>query len=530
MASKIAARSRHVKKSLRFLYFVLISCIVISGLFACSDGSDSKAGVEKEGRFKMGQTRKPAVAGQFYPGDPVALSRQITDFFKKAKKEAIPGKVVALISPHAGYMYSGQVAAHAFKLLEGFSFETVVVISPSHVVPFGGASVYDGGAYETPLGTIPVDTVLAGQIADAGEGVSVSNTGHASGGMRAEHSLEVELPFLQLVLGKFKLVPIVMGDQDWATCKDLAAAMVSALKDKSALIVASTDLSHFHPYDDAVRLDGVVLDHVNAFDPEGLFSDLAGGACEACGGGPMIAAMLAAKELGADKSKVLNYANSGDVTGDKSGVVGYMAAAIYDSRVGSKAEKKSEQVKADLGLSEKDKETLMDIARTTIEHRVQGKQPPKFTVDSPILKERRGAFVTIHKHGQLRGCIGYIEAIKPLYLTIEEMAEAAALRDNRFPPVAPKELPSLDLEISVLTPLRRIQDVAEIQTGKHGIVLKKGYHQGVFLPQVATEQRWDRTTFLNQICFKAGIPDPDCWKDKDAEIYIFSAEVFEEKK
>jgi AmmeMemoRadiSam system protein B/AmmeMemoRadiSam system protein A len=480
----------------------------------------------------MEQTRKPTAAGQFYTDDPVFLSKQITGFFKKAKKEALPGEIIALIVPHAGYVYSGQVAAHAFKLLEGLSFETVVVISPSHVVPFRGASVYNGGAYETPLGKISVDTSTAGEIADASDRVSLSNAGHASGGMRGEHSLEVELPFLQLVLGKFKLVPIVMGDQDWATCKALADALIKALKGKSSLIIASTDLSHFHPYDEAVRLDNIVLDHVNDFDPDGLYSDLTAGACEACGGGPMITVMLAGKGLGADKSKVLKYANSGDVTGDRSGVVGYMAAVVYDSEAKLKSQIKSnqEKTKPDSDLSKSDKDMLMNIARTTIEYRVKGKNPPEFEVESPILKEKRGAFVTIHKHGQLRGCIGYIEAIKPLYVTIQEMAEAAALKDSRFPPVTPEELSSLDLEISVLTPLRKIEDINEIQVGRHGILLKRGYHQGVFLPQVATEQGWDRTTFLNQICFKAGMPDTNCWKAKDAEIYVFSADVFEEKR
>jgi len=484
----------------------------------------------------MGQVRRPAAAGpgQFYTDDPVALTKQLTGFFKKAKKEAIEGKIIALIAPHAGYIYSGQVAAYAYKLLEGLSFETVVVISPSHIAHFQGASVYNGGAYETPLGTIPVDTSLAGKMADANKRVFLSTKGHGFTGMRGEHALEVELPFLQVVLGKFKLVPIVIGDQDWATCEALAQALTGALKGKSALIVASSDLSHFHPYDEAVRLDNIVIDYVNSFDPEELFSDLAGGVCEACGGSPIVATMLAAKGLGADKTKVLEYANSGDVTGDKSGVVGYMAAVIYDSGDKYEEEKKSkpekEKVRSKDDLSEKDKETLMHIARTTIEHKVKGEEPPEFKVDSSILKEKRGAFVTIHHHGRLRGCIGYIEAIKPLWITIQQMAEAAALNDPRFPPVSPEELPSLDLEISVLTPLRRIKDIEEIEIGKHGILLKKGHNQGVFLPQVATEQGWDRITFLNEICFKAGIYDKNCWKNKDAEIYIFSAEVFEEKR
>ncbi|MCK4403764.1 MAG: AmmeMemoRadiSam system protein B [candidate division Zixibacteria bacterium] len=523
-----------MKRNLNLLFFLFVFLFTFLYLSNCGKQSNSEAETDtkKEGRFKMEKIRKPTVANQFYPGDPVTLTRQITAFFKKAKKEPIPGKIIGLIAPHAGYMYSGQVAAYAFKLLEGFSFETVVVICPTHIALFRGASIYNGGAYETPLGVIAVDTSLAGKMADANERVFLSTKGHGFVGMRGEHSLEVELPFLQLVLGKFKLVPIVIGDQDQATCEALAEALIKSLKGESALIVASSDLSHFHPYDEAVRLDNIVINHVNSFDAEALFSDLAAGTCEACGGSPVVATMLAAKGLGADKAKVLKYANSGDVTGDRSGVVGYMAAVLYDSGAKHEDEKKSEKEKERNkgGLSEKDKETLMHIARTTIEHKVKGKEPPEFEADSPILREKRGAFVTIHKQGRLRGCIGYIEAIKPLWVTIQEMAESAALNDPRFPPVSPDELGLLDLEISVLTPLKRIKDINEIQIGKHGILLKSGYHQGVFLPQVATEQGWDRITFLNEICFKAGIHDKNCWKSEDAEIYIFSAEVFEEKK
>ncbi len=520
-----------MKRNLNFLFFLFVFLFIFMYMANCAKESNSQAEADtkKEGRFKMGQVRKPAVAGQFYTGDPVALSKELTDFFKKAKKEPIPGKIIALIAPHAGYVYSGQVAAYAFKLLEGLSFETVVVISPSHIAYFPGASVYNGGAYQTPLGTIPVDTTLAGKIADQSERIFLSDKGHGFAGMRGEHALEVELPFLQTVLGKFKLVAIVMGDQDYATCEALGQAMAKALEGENALIVASSDLSHFHPYEEAVRLDNIVIKHVNSFNPDGLFKDISSGACEACGGSPIVATMIAAKGLGADKAKALKYANSGDVTGDRSGVVGYMAAVMYNSKANSKKEKiKSEGKKAgaNLGLSEEDKKVLMDIARETIECKVKGEKLPEFKVDSPILKENRGAFVTIKEHGQLRGCIGYIEAIKPLYITIQEMAEAAALRDSRFPPVTSKELDKLELEISVLTPLRKIKDINEIEVGKHGIVLKKGYQQGVFLPQVATEQGWDRITFLEQICYKAGIHDKNCWKDEDAEIYIYSADVF----
>jgi hypothetical protein len=267
---------------------------------------------------------------------------------------------------------------------------------------------------------------------------------------------------------------------------------------------------------------------VNSFNPEALFKDLSSGKCEACGGGPIIATMIAAKELGADESKVVKYANSGDVTGDKSGVVGYMSAVFYSTKKnpgkdkGREAEKKG----TDFGLSDKDKALLLKIARETIECKVKGVKCPGYEITSEMLKENCGAFVTIKKHGRLRGCIGYIQAIKPLYQTVQEMAEAAALHDNRFPPVTPEELADLEIEISVLTPLKKITDVNQIQIGKHGILIRKGYYSGLLLPQVATENDWDREKFLEQTCFKAGIYDKNCWKDKDTEIYIFSAEIF----
>ena len=187
--------------------------------------------------------------------------------------------------------------------------------------------------------------------------------------------------------------------------------------------------------------------------------------------------------------------------------------------------RKSKRVGVDLGLSNEDKETLRHIAETVIQSKARGKPAPEFTVGSPILKEKRGAFVTINKKGQLRGCIGYIQPYKPLYRTIEEMAIQAAFHDPRFEPVNEKELPDLEIEISVLTPMKRIKDVEEIEVGKHGILMEKGFHSGLLLPQVATEYGWDRETFLEHTCFKAGLPK-DAWKDEDTVISIFSADIF----
>lgn len=187
-----------------------------------------------------------------------------------------------------------------------------------------------------------------------------------------------------------------------------------------------------------------------------------------------------------------------------------------------KGEKK---VGIDLGLSEEEKKTLHQIARTAIKNKIKGKSIPELKIDSPILKENRGAFVSLHKKGQLRGCIGYIEGRGPLHKTIEEMAEAAAFRDPRFAPVSEREMSELDIEISVLTPLKKITDVNEIEVGKHGIYIKKEWYSGLLLPQVAIEYGWDRKTFLEHTCRKAGLPS-SAWKDKDVEIYIFSADIF----
>jgi hypothetical protein len=505
--------------------FVLLIFVIF--LFNCTNSPQSKEEGEKMTEEQTEKVRKPVVAGSFYPGDPVALSRQIADFFKNVKKEDIPGEIVALIAPHAGYVYSGQVAAHGFKLLEGMKFDVVVVISPSHIYPFSGSSVYNGAAYETPLGKINVDKKLASEITSLDKDVHLSDKGHAVSGMRGEHSLEVELPFLQIVLGDFKLIPIVMGDQDFQSCQALGKALSKALKDRKALIVVSSDLYHGEGYDVAVKKDRILMDRVSSYDYKGLFDDLATGKCMACGGGPIIAAMMAAEGLGADQSKVLYHATSYDVTGDESYVVGYMSAVLFKSGNPEKAkpEKEEKKVGIDMGLADKDKKLLKEIARKSVECSVRREPLPEFKIESEILKENRGAFVTIEKHGNLRGCIGYIQAIKPLYITIQEMAESAALKDPRFPPVTPEELDDLELEISVLTPLKKIKDVNEIEVGTHGIYIKSGHFSGLLLPQVATDYGWNRLTFLQQTCHKAGM-DSDCWKRKETEIYVFSADIF----
>ena len=474
---------------------------------------------EKEAGMK--EIREPVFAGEWYPGQSDILSRDIRQYLQNVKEGKSEGEVVALVSPHAGYMFSGQVAAHAYQFIAGKSFDSVIVIGPSHRFPFKGASLWDRGGFRTPLGVVPVDTELSKKLMEKRKEIRFIPEAHSQ-----EHSLEIQIPFLQIVLKSFKLIPIVMEPYwSWESCQSLASAIGETVRGKNVLLIASSDLSHFHSYDEAVKLDKILANHVDRFDPEGLNRDLKGGRCEACGGGGILTVMLAAQALGANQGKVLKTLNSGDVTGDRSRVVGYAAGVFYKAVEGKEKMKEEKKVGIDLGLNEEEKKTLHHVARTVIENKAKGKPAPDFKIESTILKENRGAFVTIHKKGELRGCIGYIEGHGPLYKTIEEMAEAAAFRDPRFTPVKEKELPELELEISVLTPLKKIKEAKEIQVGKHGIYIKKGWFSGLLLPQVATEYGWDHLTFLEHTCQKAGLPS-NAWKEKDTEIYIFSADIF----
>ncbi|MBW2145915.1 MAG: AmmeMemoRadiSam system protein B [Deltaproteobacteria bacterium] len=486
----------------------------------------------------MEPIRKSVIAGSWYPGDPIKLRKDIEGYLHTVPTVENLGRVVALICPHAGYMYSGRVAAHAYKTLMGTGLKRVIVVAPSHRHFFKGSSVYNRGGYETPLGIVPVDETLCKTIMDASPTIDFVPRAHVQ-----EHSLEIQLPFLQCTLGEFSLVPIVLGDQGLDNCRILADAIAASTRNQQVLLVASTDLSHFHPYDEATAFDQRFIERVKAFDVDGLAKDLAQTRTEACGGGPVLTVMLVARKMGAESIRVLHYANSGDVTGDRSSVVGYMAAVITQEKshkpiersensptqrsMGSTNDGVSDQEGLDRSLDQEEKETLLHVARETIYCLARREKPPLLELEEvpSLLREKRGAFVTLHKGRMLRGCIGYIQPIKPLVLAIQEMAEAAAFRDPRFPPITADELDDLDIEISVLTPLRCIKDVNEIQVGKHGIYISKGYRSGILLPQVATEQGWDRQKFLEHTCLKAGLPK-DAWKDSETEIKVFSAEIF----
>ena len=463
------------------------------------------------------EVRKAAVGGAFYSGDKDELTQMVDGFLGNVKKAGIKGDVRAIIVPHAGHAYSGQVAAYAFKEVSDKPFKKIIIISPSHYARFDGISVYNKGLFETPLGLIRIDEVLANKIMKKSKRFIFYPEAHEK-----EHAIEVELPFLQRIYKDFTIVPIIMGSPVLDDAQVLQDALYDVM-DKDTLLVVSVDLSHYHPYEKAVQLDTSGMSSIESLDAEVFLQKLKDGSTEIDAPMAVLATILLANRFNA-KAKVLKYANSGDVTGDTSRVVGYSSMVIYIPR---DLKEKGEIAMKDEYLNKEEKQKLLAIAKASIIEAVTGKKQDSSKVTEERLNENCGAFVTIKKHGQLRGCIGYIIAVKPLYETVRDVAASAAIKDTRFRPMVEDELKDMELEVSALTPLKRITDPSEIEVGKHGIYMKRGFYSGLLLPQVATEYGWDRETFLQHTCRKAGLPT-DAWKDESTEIYVFSAEVFSE--
>ena len=271
----------------------------------------------------MARVRQPAVAGAFYDADPDVLRRHVDSLLDQARGATVKGSIKGLVSPHAGYIYSGSTAAVGYRLLRGKSYDAVILVGPSHREFFTGASIYPGDSYRTPLGDVPVHKEMRDELVKEGGTIMLSDAGH-----RGEHCLEVQLPFLQRVLGEFSIVPIIIGNQRREFCLALGNALAKAASRRNVLLVASSDLSHYHPYDEAVKLDRQVIGLVEALDEKTMMDQIEEERIEACGGGPVVSVMHAAKLLGANRSQVLFYCNSGDVTGDKDAVVGYLSAAF----------------------------------------------------------------------------------------------------------------------------------------------------------------------------------------------------------
>lgn len=446
--------------------------------------------------------KEPAVAGSFYPGDRKRLEAELDQYLSVPGDPAGSGRLLALIAPHAGYVYSGGVAGHAYARLKGKDIRTVIMLGPTHFAAVNGAVIYPGTGLRTPLGVVPVAEELARSLASERDGVRLAAEPFAR-----EHSLEVQLPFLQKTLRDFRVVPILIGRMTPESYRRLADGIATVLKrDERSLLVISSDLSHYHDGKTAGVMDRKVLDAVERLAAGDLERLLGSGEGEACGGAPILYGMAAARGAGATEAQLYRYADSGDIFGDKSRVVGYGAVGFYQRPLGAAS-----------------RQELLRLARETVERRVTGKPLPEWKGDDRRLLADGAAFVTLkEKNGALRGCIGSIQATTALHRSVVQNAVAAATKDPRFLPVTPAELQHLDVEVTVLSPLEPISSSTEIEIGRHGVYLEAAGRSSVFLPQVPVEQGWDLPTYLRQLALKAGLPS-DGWQG--GRLYRFTAEI-----
>ncbi len=472
----------------------------------------------------------PSIAGSFYPKEPAVLKKMVCGFIDNAKPPPITGDIIAIISPHAGFKYSGETAGYGFRAIKDRGFNTAIIVASSHRHSFEGVAVLDKDYYLTPLGKVDIDKVLTKKLLSYNKDINYYIQPFLN-----ENSTETQIPFVQEALPGAKIVLMLTGNSSYDTCvllRDALYAVIDGRRD--IVIIASSDMSHYNTDKDARIIDSAVLSKLERFNPEEMFLTFSNmpGKERPCGSTAIIGSMMAARKLGANKISTLKYSTSADATGDTSSVVGYSSAIIYKSSVNGGLESGKEKMENDMQelLSAEEKKRLLQIARETLNTYVNKGEKLVISEDRLALNKEMGAFVTLHKEGQLRGCIGNIVGRGPLCQTVSDMAIQASTKDPRFSPVTPGELDEIDLEISVLSPLKKIDDPEEIIMGKHGVLVKSGLRSGVYLPQVAVETGWNREEFMNSLCMhKAGI-SKESWKNRTCDIYIFSAEVFGEKE
>ncbi len=464
------------------------------------------------------------VAGQFYTADPRELRREVQGFLEEAQSKAIPPladrDIVGLVAPHAGYPYSGPVAGEAYRAVRGRDYKTVVVMALSHRQSAARAALLDRPAYDTPLGSLEIDLPLVRKLlGDLPEYFEVNESI-----FKGEHSLEVHLPFVQMALPRARIVPVIIAVRDEGLVENLGKALFDALGRRGdVLFVASTDLTHFFPYEEAVQYDNELLSLVESWKLED-WKRVGPTKKGMCGYRPVLTLVSLFKGYDAAKRQVtrIDYRNSGDTSGDKSrGVVGYGALAFS---VEKGLRDKSGGDFGPYGVTER--RLLMEVAKQSVAAAAKGED---FDVPPPavdLLKAKGAAFVTLKKDGHLRGCIGHVIARVPLYKCVSDVAQAAAIHDTRFSPVRPDELGDLSYEISVLTAPEPTTP-AEVVVGRDGLIMSNGGRSGLLLPQVPIEWNWDREEFLAHTCRKAGLP-LDCWKDPKTRIESFRAIVWGE--
>ncbi len=445
-------------------------------------------------------TRLPAVSGTFYPDTKEKLLWMLSDFFGACENKNIKN-IKAIIAPHAGYVYSGQIAANAYKQIEDYSnIEHIIVIGPSHNEYLTNFGLSRADEWQTPLGNVEIDKEINDKLSSYDEFSFNDNA------LSEEHSIEVQIPFLQTILkNTWKLTPVIAGSVNDENIK-IAASHLAEIIDDKTLLVISTDLSHYNDKDTAKKLDQKCIDSISSlsFDPE----------CEACGeiGIKLLLEIVKQKNW---KSEIIKYGDSGDITGDNSSVVGYVSVIFMKN---SSAET----------LAKADRSFLLSLARNTIDYAFNngGKLMPidENTIPKNLI-DKRGVFVTLNKAKMLRGCIGYIEPIEKLYKAIQLNALSASFEDTRFNPLSENELKDVTIEISILT-VPKETEFKDIRKNIDGVVLRQGNRGATYLPQV-WENVTDTDEFFGSLCQKAGL-GKDCYKDSETKFSTYQAEVFSE--
>lgn len=476
--------------------------------------------------------RQPYAAGRFYPDNKDTLLRDLTKMFTDCKKVQDKWTVRAIITPHAGYVFSGKIAAAAFSSTpKNAEYKNIFIIGSSHIMAFDGASVYSSGDFITPLGKVTVNREIGNKLKSESDVFNFPEDAHIQ-----EHSIEVQVPLIQYYYSKTpRIVPIIIGTNNTTRIKAIAEALRPYFTPDN-LFVISSDFSHYPSYKDAIENDRLTAEGILSDNPVSFVSTLKKNASK---GIPGLATSMCGWTSGltllylseGDKSleyKKIDYCNSGDSPyGTKDEVVGYNAIVLIQKNNGTKTEEKSPM---EVKFTDSEKKELFSIARNSIRSRLFDNKD--YVIDGhkipDALKQQFGAFVTLKINGVLRGCIGRFLSSDPLYEVVKSSALSSAFEDPRFPQLSKTEYDNLDVEITVLGPMKKINDIHEIVLGKHGIYIKKDFRAGTMLPQVPIEQGWSLEEFLGYTSRdKAGI-GWDGWKS--ADIYIYEGLVLEEKK
>ncbi|MBU1626049.1 AmmeMemoRadiSam system protein B [bacterium] len=497
------------------LAFILVTMLSCENKIESNKSASLKMN-EKE-QVKKNEVRKPAWAGQFYLSNKEELKSMINKYLEDAKPSDVKGELIGIVVPHAGYEYSGPVAAYSYKNLVKDKIDTIIMIGPAHHAYLEGLTI-DNKDYETPLGIVKYDKTIRDKLC-----TKLGGNCYVEEPLAKEHSLEVQLPFIQTLLPDASIVPVLTNNPD--KVEPLAKAIADIKKENDKVFfLASSDFSHFFDYDTAVKLDKKTIDNILSMDEKKLLADYNKRSESPCGCVAIATVIVASKLCGANKAVLYKYANSGDTTGDKSRVVGYSAIGFYKTI----NEGKEKEMTSGDKLSRNQQIELLKLARNSMETYVKTSKGIEVNIDDPALNAPLGAFVTLKESDELRGCIGRFGPTDSLAKTVTSMAVEAAVHDYRFPQVRVNELDKIDIEISVLSPLVECKDVNKIEVGVHGLEIRKGMFKGVLLPQVATEWGWDRETFLEHLCLKANL-NKNAWKE-GAAIFTFTAQVFGEKE